>query len=306
MRDLFGFIAMFAACSSAFAVEGEDPIAAAKALRESGRYEEAIEALSKIIDGANDRAVLERAYAERAEAWDGLGYEKPGDDEPLLKALEDYSRAIRVYGENQLTRRHRATVLADLGAYDEAFEELRELEKLEASTNVPFWSLVRKGGIKRILGDYEGAIRAFDQAIENFAPEPVMPPNYHKAITLLKMKSPELALQALDEGLKAQADFSGAYEFRACALAALGRFDEALIDLEKGERLAAALPAPEADLASVNHDKKVEADRKALLEAAAAGEQTPTQAMLDGLCFSSWWMTHFQKPRERSALLPKK
>lgn len=304
MRLILVLIAVMAASAPTSAAADQEAIAAAQALREKGRYSEAIEALSKIIENASDRALLERAYSERGEAWQSLGFEEPGNDQPLVEALNDYSRAIRVYAENQLTRRYRATAYAELGAYDEALEELKELEKLEASTNVPFWSLVRMGGIKRLLGDYEGAIKDFDQAIENYAPNPVMPPNYHKAITLLKMKEPERALQALDEGLKAQPDYPSAYEFRACAYAALGRFEEALRDFEKSQELSTAFPEPEAKLASVEHDKRVQSERRALLKAAAAGKKSPDQNELDELCFSSWWMTHFQKPRARSALLP--
>ncbi|MFN3960430.1 MAG: tetratricopeptide repeat protein [Parvularculaceae bacterium] len=291
--------------SAVGAVAASSPIESAKALSEGGNYGEAIDAFSKIIDEARDRATLEKAYFERAEAWHGVAYERPGEDEPLVNALEDYTRAIRVHANNQLTRRARATVYAELGAYEEAFEELRALGRLEDATNVPFWSLVRAGGIKRVLGDYEGAISAFDQAIANYASEPVMPPNYHKAITLLKMREPERALKALDEGLRGQADYASAFEFRACANAALGRFTEALDDLKKSDALGAAFPEPQVRLMSVEHDRRVEAERRALITEAAAGRIAPTQDLLDGLCFNSWWMTHFHARRDRSALLPK-
>ncbi len=296
----------FAALGSAVAaVAASNPIEGAKALSDGGNYDEAIKAFSKIIDEARDRATLERAYFERAEAWHGVAYERPGEDEPLVNALEDYTRAIRVHSNNQLTRRARATVYAELGAYEEAFEELKALERLEAATNVPFWSLVRTGGIKRVLGDYEGAISAFNQAIANYAPEPVMPPNYHKAITLLKMGEPESALKALDDGLRGQTDYASAFEFRACANAALGRFAEALDDLKKSDALGAAFPDPQVRLVSVEHDRRVEAERRALITEAAAGRVAPAQGVLDQLCFQSWWMTHFQARRDRSPLLPK-
>jgi tetratricopeptide (TPR) repeat protein len=293
-------------CSAALADDSKDPLAAAKALSENGHFNAAIAALSKIIDGATDRSTLEQAYIERAEAWKRAGFQQPGNDQPFVNALDDYTRAIRVHGENQLARRNRASIYADLGAYDEAYVELEELRRLELATSAPFWSSVRLGGIKRVLGEYDAALAAFDEAISNWAPEPVMPPNYHKAITLLKMKAPALALQALDEGLRAQPDYGSAYEFRACANAALGRFKEALADLRKSEELNAVYPKPEAKLAAVEHDMRIEAERRSYLEAVIAGREEPNQSRIEGLCFSSWWMIHFQSPRERSKLLPAK
>lgn len=279
----------------------------AKELEHQGKYDGAISVYSDLIGAGDlDHSTLASAYFGRAEMKTLLAKGNLLGDEALIEALKDYSKAIELEPKTQSYWKNRGSVYVYLGGYDEALEDFAELERLESTTRKVFWGSIRKGGLFRILGRYDDALPLFDSVIAEWAPQSLMPPNYHKALTLLKLKRFDEAIEALNEGLKGQPDYGSAFIFRSCAEAALGQFETAVRDYQHGMELVAAYPEREIGLKSVEYNE--DHDRNALqyIEDLATGRAKPDELRINELCFQSWHFRYFESPRERSALLTRR
>ena len=273
---------------------------AAKAQFDDSQFEKSISSFSKAIESKKlEGNLLHRAYFGRAEARIFLASYTRADDKDVLLALEDYSQAIALNSQIPIYFRSRGTAYSMLGAYDEAFADFETLRLLEG--DFPMWSLVRKGGLLKRLGQYEEAHLAF-QTVLGIWNEPLMPPYYHMALTYKEQGEHQLLVKAIDEGMKAQSDYGSAYKERACAKAKLGRFDEAVIDYEQGIKLDAKW-SYDAGYPSFEHNTNVETKEFEYLKLLATGAVSPNQETIQKLCKQDWWHLYFDQKREKSHLL---
>ncbi len=271
--------------------------------RNNYQYEEAIKAYTSAINANRlDEAKLANAYFGRAEAKHDLAYATNAGDEALFDALQDYAAAIGLNPEEPFYYRQRGTVYAYLGAYPEAFADFERMRPFEYDK--PVWSLVRKGGLQKRLGDYEGALKSLQTVIDIWRPEPLMPPNYHMALTYSRMGEFELAISALDEGMKAQPDYGSAYRVRGCAKAKLGRFQEGLDDFQRGYDIIIEYYDESGPLyPSGEHNIRNLKDTLQFLKDLSSGRAEPNADRLRELCNGNWWSMYFDKARDRSPLL---
>jgi len=145
-------------------------------------YVESLKAFDRAIEliPDNDTNNLALAWDGRGIALMGMGnaLEDAGrQDEARASrevALESYERAI-VLDQSFTTgfeaRLYKAGVLAELGRYNEsidAFDKLIELIETSPADYTLFAAVVltNKGMVLEMMGDYEGAIIAFDRALE--------------------------------------------------------------------------------------------------------------------------------------------
>lgn len=267
------------------------------------RYEKSIEAYTSAIrTGRLDWETLASAYAGRAEDRLHLAQALGEEDSAFMIALEDYSEAIRLNPDGENYYSGRGEVYGILGAYSEAFEDFDRRRALEGAR--PMWSLIGRGGLHRQLGEYDLAIQSFEEVIDAWAPEGLMPPNYHLALTYMKMGRFEEALAALDAGIKAQKDFAFAFIMRGCVKANLGRYDEAVADYERGMELKELYPTnPDRTYPSDEFDDAVFAGELSYLRDLASGRTEPDAKRLAAFGQKGWWMLRYQVRRERSAVL---
>ncbi|GEM_PF-6018039 len=266
-------------------------------------YTDAIEAYSKSIRAKHvSDTLLGKSYFSRAKSKLNLAFATRGSDEDIYDALQDYNTAINLIPNNPYYYRERGTALSYLGAYEEAFDDFELVGELEGEP--PLWSLVRKGGLQKRLGNYDQAIAIFEEVIAAWAPTSVMPPNYHLTLTYMELNEYEKALAAITEGLNAQTDYGPAYQIKGCIEANLGLFKEALTDYEKGVLLKQSF-RDETSLTypSWAHDEKIEQKETDYLRALAQGTEKANAGQLKQLCSQSWWRLHFDKKRNRSRLL---
>lgn len=269
-----------------------------------GDYQRAIDAFTRAIESerlADDQ--LAEAYAGRAEARSALAYATRAGDAAWIEALEDFTAAIKLKPKDPYLYRGRGSVHTYLGAYPEAFADFAAMRPLEGDK--PMWSLVRKGGLQRMLGDYEGALESFRAVINAWKPVPLMPPNYHMALTYMKQGRYQLAIDAIDEGMRAQTDYGSAFQFRGCAKANLGRFPEALKDLQHGVDLNRNFRTDRPSYPSTEHNERADREDLKLLQDIVAGRIKPDADRIKRLCFRNWWSLYFDKKRKRSPSLKK-
>jgi tetratricopeptide (TPR) repeat protein len=266
-------------------------------------YDDAINAYSSAIKSNRLQGeMLGKSYFGRAQAKLDLSYSTHAPDEKLYDALQDYDKAIQLIPDNPYYYRERGTVFSYLGAYDEAFKDFETLDKLEGGKRL--WSLVRKGGLEKRLGEHDRAIVTLQEAIEIWEPAPVMPPNYHLALTYLELQQYENVIKAIDEGEKAQNDYGSAYQIRACAKANLGLYESALADYEKGVSLNRSFRGEtKVSYPSSEHNARIEKEELEYFRSLAKETEEPVAERLKQLCFQNWWQLYYDKKRERSDLL---
>ncbi len=267
------------------------------------RSMKAIDAFTQAINSNRlHEEFLGKSYFGRGQSKIDLAYVTKAKDEVIFEALQDYNKAISIIPDNPFYYRERGAAYSYLGGYEEAFQDFEKIREYE--NGKPMWSLVRKGGLEKRLGNYEEAISNLKEVIDAWSPIPLMPPNYHLALTYLELEQYEDAIGAINEGEKAQTDYGSAYQIRACAEANLGHFDLALSDYEKAVAInKATISETYVDYPSYQHNKKIETEELAYLKSLA---QNPSQAdneLLKKMCFQNWWQLYFDNKRERSRLL---
>ena len=181
------------------------------------RYSEAIRDFSEVISRDNRDA---RAYQERGQA-----YLKSGQPE---LAEQDYNEAIRL--DNQLEDAYvgRAACRVDTGNHDGAIKDLdRAIELNPASSD----AYSGRGAALGAAGEYQSALQDLDVAIEMDASNST--PHMVRTFVYFDLEEYVAAISNLDQYLaKGGEDPSAAHFRRGLALIALGRFDEARLDLQ--------------------------------------------------------------------------
>lgn len=117
----------------------------------------AIDDLSKIISTAPDQ-VAAYQYGNRASAYVRLGEYK--------KALSDYERALNLEPTNYSLQLGSALCLTADKQYAKALKTYTQLHNMEPDNNEV---LMQKGFCRQCLGDKQGALKDFNQAIKNDA-----------------------------------------------------------------------------------------------------------------------------------------
>jgi len=175
-------------------------------------YDESLKAFDRAIEliPDNDTRNLAFAWEGRAIALTGIGniLEDAGrQDEARAsweEALEAYERAIELDPSytGLEARLYKAGILAELGRYNESIDSFDELiETLPASYALYAATvLTEKGNVLQMMGDYEGAIIAFDGALE-------LDPS-----SMIAMQGKGTALQSLGRISEADAAFAEAEE----------------------------------------------------------------------------------------------
>lgn len=204
--------------------------------------------------------------------------------------------------DNPYYYRERGSAFSYLGAYEEAFGDFDKVSAFEG--NPPLWSLVRKGGLEKRLGNYNQAISTLNAAIDAWKPASVMPPNYHLALTYLELGEFGEAIEAINEGELAQADYGAAYQIRGCAYANLGQYEAAFADYKKGVDLNRSYRTNSDIIYPAQvHNNRIEQDELSYIKSLADNLVQPTSDKLESLCFQSWWQLHYDNKRERSSYL---
>jgi tetratricopeptide (TPR) repeat protein len=121
------------------------------------------------------------------------------------EALESYERAIELdqsFTTGFEARLYKAGVLAELGRYNESIDAFDEIIETMPADYTLYGAavLTDKGRVLEMMGDYEGAIIAFDRALE------LDPSN------MIAMQEKGVALQSLGRISEAEAAFAKAKE----------------------------------------------------------------------------------------------
>lgn len=267
------------------------------------QYTDAIKHYTNAIHSNRlNSTMLGKSHFGRAQSVLNLAFATRSGDAEIYSALQDYNKAIELISDNPYYYRERGTAYSYLGAYEEAFNDFDTISEYEGS--LPLWSLVRKGGLEKRLGNYNQAILTLNAAIDAWQPEPVMPPNYHLALTYLELGQFGKAIEAINEGEKAQTDYGSAYQIRGCAYANLGQYEAAFADYKKGVDLNQSYRIQSDIIYPVQeHNSRVEQEELNYIQSLSDKLVQPSSDKLEKLCFQSWWQLHYDNKRERSSYL---
>lgn len=239
-------------------------------------------------------ALRGRAMAAEGQA-DGLEPGSAGYDEAMVAALADHRRRAELMPDSAGARIGMAQALVMLGAYSEAEAVYQEVG--ERWPQLAFDVAVGRGALLRQRGDHEGALRKLDDFRAGAPDEALgMRFHYHRAWTLMLLGRDEEAVREVTAGMATQADYSSAYELRACVRARLGRIDEALSDQRRSLQLLREMTAQQTPWLRrmIAQNERALA---ALEQAAASGADVSPS--FD--CLGAW--DRWSRPRQRSSLL---
>ena len=152
-------------------------------------------------------------------------------NEPL-KAIDFFSKAIRINPNFAPCYSNRGNTLKELGRYSEAIINYDKAISLQ-SDNANNYS--NRGVALQELGRLEEALLSYDKAI-NFDPN-FAEAFSNRGVALQELGRLEEALASLDSAIFLKANFSRAYANRADVLQKLLRFNEALGDYDEAIRL---------------------------------------------------------------------
>ena len=153
--------------------------------------------------------------------------------------------------------------------------------------------------LARNQGRYKEALEILDSV----GSQPIAPQSmryhYHRAWTLSLLGRYDEAIADLTAGLEIQPDYWGAFARRGCARASIGRLREAAVDLRRAGEWLPGLPGSDTSAAVRLDRDAVEADRRRVADALAAGHR----GAVAGTCGGAYW-PEWEHPRTRSRLLP--
>lgn len=275
----------------------EADLAYAQALAAAGGTRRAIDLLAPLsFEDAATRKLLLRV---RAGAHAGLAAAEvpasPAADTASASALADYVALAALEPDDVEHQFAIGEMLIDLGGYGEAKTLFDHI--LKRWPEEEYRLFVRYGLLRRVQGDYEGALAALDELVARSGPQDGMRYHYHRGWTLSLLGRHTEAEAEYTKGFAVQADYHAAFIRRGCARASLGRLDEALADFDEARRLLTAMPDPDAPTVQSSL-RDLAADRASVATKKAAGG-----GPVEGMCAAEGW-TSYEKPRERSALLP--
>ena len=238
------------------------------------------------------------AYRSRAEATEIVAYRLaagPERDRLLVEALADYRRVAAARPDDVETLASVGFMLQALGAYPEALEAYRAIGSGPARN--AYVAAVEIGALQRQQGDYQAALATLDDfARGNPGEADGMRFRYHRARALTLLGRYDEALTELDRGLASQADYAYAHLLRACVRGRLGQLSEALADEERGmELLGLVQGGPRGEL--LRDFERSRSVVSTLRTAAASRRPQPTAVACEGFWDDS------DRPRQRSALL---
>ena len=243
-------------------------------------------------------AALALAHRARGEAAESLSAElepsDPAHDPLMADALADYRRVAALRPDDADDLLAVARPLLALGGYSEAQEIYLVLGRRWPDRALDV--AVRIGALYRQQGDYSRALRVLDDYARTGDTDG-MKFRYHRAWTLMRLGRYEEALADIDAGMATQRDYSSAYELRSCVRGRLGQLEGALEDQERAlERLEGAFAQPSAAMRTQIERSRSAVD--ALRRAVVAGQRGPS-----GIACTAGW-ERWETPRPRSALLP--
>jgi tetratricopeptide (TPR) repeat protein len=243
-------------------------------------------------------ALKTRGSAEAAQA-DSNWPVGDARDRTLIAALDDIRAWKALAPDDMDAVMSEATVLADLGAYDESLAAYNDIVKRWPQQD--FWALLRIGSIDFLRGDPAQEIEDLKKTALFPGATTGMPYHYHRGRALAAMGQTEAAIAEYDAGLAVQPDYAGAHHLRACSLASLGRLSEALDDQKQTLKDFDAEAEGQVISPGLAFDRQRLAAAVDTISAAIAQD---AHQKLSGLC-DGYWDWGDQK-RERSKLLPPK
>ncbi len=245
-------------------------------------------------------ALTIRAHALMTRAEQRRSGPSPAADRDLVSALADFDAAAAL---NRPNIESKSAVLRYLGAYDEALAGYETAARQNPDQD--FWPLIGVAVTHRTRGDYDAALATLDQIAKRHPALKGMAYYYNLGSTLIEARRYEEAVSALTKGIVLQRDYPYAYFMRSCALAQLGRLEEAQKDFEMGRRFFASLTTDARGATPVGEQPLSQDDQRWSEQVAAqlqAAVTARTHAPIDPVCHipGSGWLVK----RDRSTLLP--
>lgn len=216
----------------------------------------------------------------------------PAYDALLADALADYRRLAILAPDRIESHLSLATVLKDLGAYQEAMDIYGDIERRWPEES--FRLAVATASLLRQQGEYQRALARLDDYARKADPNTLrMRFYYHRAWTLGLLDRAAEAITDIERGFASQPDYPSAYRLRACQHARLGQFAEALVDQERALALYAGSPSSAATMRSQEESRAAAAE---LRVAIGAARSEPAAIGCD-----EW--ERWSRPRARSPLV---
>jgi tetratricopeptide (TPR) repeat protein len=177
------------------------------------RYPQALQDLENALK------LGETAHAYLAR---GLTREQMGEQR---RALEDYSRAVRLDGELERAYYHRGLLFLDLGEFDRAFQDQNRALELDSAHAEAFTA---RGRARAALGDTQWALNDLDRACA-LAPTS-HEVYYQRGLIRSQLEMYDLAVEDFGQAVELQPDFSPAFMARGNTYLALGEHWQAAAD----------------------------------------------------------------------------
>jgi tetratricopeptide (TPR) repeat protein len=217
-------------------------------------------------------------------------------DELLFASLQD-ARAWQKLAPNDFDAAEAiAGGLVSLGAYDEGIALYRDI--IAKSPDDYFWSEMRIEAAYRALGQVDKALAELD-AVAKHGEGSGMAFHYHRGRALIDSGRYEDAVAEYNAGLREQPDYSGAFLQRSCALARLGRLQDAIVNYKEYMKVSQQYGHDVARAPGLKHDD--ERSSEVVRDLAELFAKDPV-AKTDIPCVGRWdWG---EAKRERSVLLP--
>lgn len=215
--------------------EAQAALLRAIAFDNASRNDQAVKALAGADFSALPADLRALALRTRANASEDMAY-PPGtvinadSDLLLARAVRDYREAARLAPDDPKPLLRQANALLPLGGYEEALRLLTEVGKRWPQER--FVATIRRAAAHRLRGDHHASLRALEEIRPAPGETAGMMYHYHRAWTLTKLERYQEAVHEIGLGLQTQPDYVWANGRRACALARLGRLDEAIADLQ--------------------------------------------------------------------------
>ena len=198
-----------------------DPIALndnVRSLLESGKYLEAIKALSKEI--ALDPRNVARYYNNRGDVYYYL--------KQYTKSMHDLNKAIELKPDYALAYQNRGGAYANLEQYPRAIKDYDKAIELKPDYGVAYKN---RGNAYFSLKQYSRAIKDYDKAIE-LKPDYALV-YYSRGFTYIEIKQYNRAIMDCDKAIELDPEFVWAYHNRGYVYNQLKKYNRAIKDFDK-------------------------------------------------------------------------